>query len=285
MDSGGRQMLSAVEGQFPDPAFPWLAHELCGIAEPVAFLDAMLELLNQLFPSDAIGWNAVDTLAGTVKVRGTPAEVYNGPDASDALAAVAEDHPMVVSYLADAHDDHRPRRLSDLISRRELRRTRTYAELLEPLGIEQQLTVLTSRSFPAAGRCWTFARQKRPWSDGELARATSLQPVLVTLDAYAEPYARPVAGSLMWPPADKAGSTSRHGDASRPGRRAVHQRLTAREAEVLGLVARGFTAVACGHLLRISPATVRKHLEHAYEKLGVHDRLLAVERAREDGML
>jgi DNA-binding CsgD family transcriptional regulator len=282
-------MLSAVEGQFPHPAVPWLAHELCGISDPtsdpVAFLDAMLQLLNELFPSDAIGWNAVDTLAGTVVVRGTPAEVYNGPDAANALAAVADDHPMVVSYLGDTQGDHKPRRLADLIGRHELRRTRTYAELLNPLGIEQQLTVLTSRSFPAAGRCWTFARQKRPWSDGEVALAISLQPVLVTLDAYAEPYARPVTRSLT-PRGEEEEGPGSDGHAATPSNRpVVRERLTQREVEVLTLVARGFTAVACGHLLRISPATVRKHLEHAYDKLGVHDRLLAVERARREGLL
>jgi ATP/maltotriose-dependent transcriptional regulator MalT len=70
-----------------------------------------------------------------------------------------------------------------------------------------------------------------------------------------------------------------------PRQRRPVERLTARELEVLRLVARGFTAVACGHVLRISPATVRKHLEHAYDKLGVHDRLLAVERARQLGVL
>src|SRR4051794_793399 len=148
-------MLSAVEGQFAHPAVPGLSYELSGIPDPVAYLDAMLELLDQLFPSDAIGWNAVDAAAGTVKLRGTPAEVYNGPVPASTLADLKEDHPMILSYLADADDDRRPRRLADLVTRQELRRTRTYAELLKPLGIEQQLTVLTARTFPAAGRCWT----------------------------------------------------------------------------------------------------------------------------------
>jgi DNA-binding CsgD family transcriptional regulator len=35
----------------------------------------------------------------------------------------------------------------------------------------------------------------------------------------------------------------------------------------------------------ISPTTVRKHLEHIYTKLDAHDRLLAVNRAREFGLL
>jgi DNA-binding CsgD family transcriptional regulator len=272
-------MLSAVEGQFPDPAVPGLAYELSGISDPVAYLDAMLELLDQLFPSDAIGWNAVDAQAGTVTLRGTPAEVYNGPVPASTLADLKDDHPMILSYLADPDDDRKPRRLADLISRQALLRTRTYAELLKPLGIEQQLTVLTARSFPAAGRCWTFARQTRPWSDRELALATTLQPVLVTLDSYAEPYARAGSpGACVEPPSHVDGAVL-------PRQRRPVERLTARELEVLRLVARGFTAVACGHVLRISPATVRKHLEHAYDKLGVHDRLLAVERARQLGVL
>ena len=101
----------------------------------------------------------------------------------------------------------------------------------------------------------------------------SLQPVLVTLDANAEAYAR------TGPP-QASGHTQ-----TLPRQRPSIGRLTERELEVLRLVARGHTAVACGHLLRISPATVRKHLEHAYDKLGVHDRLLAVERARREGLL
>jgi DNA-binding CsgD family transcriptional regulator len=270
-------MLSAVEGQFPDPAVPGLAYELTGIPEPVAYLDAMLELLDRLFPCDAIGWNAVDAEAGSVTLRGTPAEVYNGPIAASTLADLKDDHPMILSYLADPLDDRKPRRLADLVSRRELRRTRTYAELLEPLGIEQQLTVLTARRFPSAGRCWTFARRTRPWSDRELALATELQPVLVTLDSYAEPYARTAPSRAVAVDEPSRGPLAT--------RRPTLERLTAREVEVLRLVAKGMTAVACGHLLRISPATVRKHLEHAYDKLGVHDRLLAVERARQEGLL
>jgi DNA-binding CsgD family transcriptional regulator len=270
-------MLSAVEQQFPDPAVPRLAYELGGIPDPVAYLDAMLELLDELFPSDAIGWNAVDAEAGTVTIRGTPAEVYNGPVAASTLADLKDDHPMILSYLADPDDDRTPRRLADLVTRQELHRTRTYAELLKPLGIEQQLTVLTARRFPSAGRCWTFARTSRPWSDRELALATTLQPVLVTLDSAAEPYAKV--------PVSSQGAKSGPAERRLPQQRRDPGRLTAREVEVLGLVARGLTAVACGHLLRISPATVRKHLEHVYEKLGVHDRLLAVERARREGLL
>jgi DNA-binding CsgD family transcriptional regulator len=45
---------------------------------------------------------------------------------------------------------------------------------------------------------------------------------------------------------------------------------------VIAHVAEGRTNGEIGHLLSISPGTVRKHLENTYEKLGVHTRLAAV---------
>lgn len=49
-------------------------------------------------------------------------------------------------------------------------------------------------------------------------------------------------------------------------------RLTAREREVLDLIARGQTNKAIGRELAISPATVKVHVERIISKLGVGDR-------------
>jgi DNA-binding CsgD family transcriptional regulator len=51
--------------------------------------------------------------------------------------------------------------------------------------------------------------------------------------------------------------------------------LTMREAEVLRLVAAGATNTGVGLELRISPGTVKKHLDHVYAKLGVGGRVQA----------
>ena len=48
--------------------------------------------------------------------------------------------------------------------------------------------------------------------------------------------------------------------------------LTLREAEVLALVARGQTNAEIAAALGTRPATVRKHLERIFRKLGVHRR-------------
>lgn len=59
-------------------------------------------------------------------------------------------------------------------------------------------------------------------------------------------------------------------------------RLTPREGEILALVAEGKTNGQIAEQLWISGGTVRRHLEHAYAKLGVHTRTAAVRAARRD---
>ncbi|WP_457330787.1 response regulator transcription factor [Rhizobacter sp. P5_C2] len=61
-------------------------------------------------------------------------------------------------------------------------------------------------------------------------------------------------------------------------------KLTLREAEVLYWVAKGKTNRDIGDILGSSPATVKKHLEHVFEKLGVETRnaaaSLAIQKVR-----
>lgn len=61
----------------------------------------------------------------------------------------------------------------------------------------------------------------------------------------------------------------------RSGRLTGTSVLTARERQAVVLVARGHTDEAIAHRLGVSRRTVNKHLEHAYRKLGVHDRTSA----------
>ena len=61
--------------------------------------------------------------------------------------------------------------------------------------------------------------------------------------------------------------------------------LSARELEVLELVARGATNREVGAQLYISEATVKTHLLHVFEKLDVSDRTAAVAAALEGGLL
>ena len=65
--------------------------------------------------------------------------------------------------------------------------------------------------------------------------------------------------------------------------REIHRRhgdrgplLTTREREVLRLIADGHSTSQIASELHLSPTTIKTHLGHAYEKLGVSDRAAAV---------
>jgi two-component system, NarL family, nitrate/nitrite response regulator NarL len=61
--------------------------------------------------------------------------------------------------------------------------------------------------------------------------------------------------------------------------------LTAREREILELTAAGRSAPQIARELFVSTATVKTHLQHLYEKLGVSDRAAAVAEAMRRGLL
>jgi two-component system nitrate/nitrite response regulator NarL len=61
--------------------------------------------------------------------------------------------------------------------------------------------------------------------------------------------------------------------------------LSAREHEVLGLLASGASAPQIARQLYLSPATVKSHLHNMYEKLGVSDRAAAVAEGMRRGLI
>jgi two-component system nitrate/nitrite response regulator NarL len=61
--------------------------------------------------------------------------------------------------------------------------------------------------------------------------------------------------------------------------------LTPREAEALELLGQGFSNKAIAKAMGVSPETVKDHLERVFAKLDVRDRLTAVKRANELGLL
>jgi len=72
------------------------------------------------------------------------------------------------------------------------------------------------------------------------------------------------------------------GAASR-GEAPVFATLSAREREILNLLARGSTNLDIGRELFISEKTVRNHVTRIFEKLGVHSRAHAIVLAKDNG--
>ncbi len=76
-----------------------------------------------------------------------------------------------------------------------------------------------------------------------------------------------------------------HGTHSGRSQRSWPRGLTDREVEVLRLAARGLSRPQMAHALYVSDSTVRSHLEHIYNKIGVSSRAAAALFALEHGLL
>ena len=70
-----------------------------------------------------------------------------------------------------------------------------------------------------------------------------------------------------------------------PAAQILVEPLTEREMEVLRLVAAGLSNPEIARELVIAVSTVKSHINHIYGKLGVKNRMLAIDRARAVGLL
>ena len=143
-------------------------------------------------------------------------------------------------------------RLSDVLTTREFHSTQLWATVHRLLGVEDVLclwlTVPEETSFHRIG----FAASRRgTFRDRDVFMLELLAPHLRRLYRRAAVRRAPFGSA---------------------------EGLTGREREVLVLVAQGKTNREIASLLWLSPATVRTHLEHVFEKLGVKTRAAAVAR-------
>lgn len=66
---------------------------------------------------------------------------------------------------------------------------------------------------------------------------------------------------------------------------ALEVKLSPREIEVLEQLSKGLSYNVIAENLFLSPSTVRKHIENIYTKLQVHNKLEAVEKARNNNLI
>jgi DNA-binding CsgD family transcriptional regulator len=171
-------------------------------------------------------------------------------------------HPLVVNHLDNGFPQ--PSRLSDHISVRAWTSTDVYREVVAPLGAVYQFSVPLYARDPNIVWGLTLNRARHDFSDRDRDLLTLAQPAFSVI-------ARRLHAVDRFAPPD--------GSAADGGM------LTRRERAVLALLASGRTTAAIGRALAISPRTARKHIENLYAKLLVHDRVSAVTRAQQLGLL
>ena len=175
-------------------------------------------------------------------------------------------HPLVRYYLATG--DLAPQQVADVPSSLAGPRARAqWAELSRGHGIEHQLAIPLPPS--SEGPRWFVLGRPETFAEERMRLARRVQMLIAGLD-------RQAAALRHW---------QRRATQPDAGAVASDVRLTPRELSVLMLVSDGLTAAAVARRLVVAERTVHKHLERAYAKLGVSDRVSAVLRAHRLGIL
>jgi DNA-binding CsgD family transcriptional regulator len=176
-------------------------------------------------------------------------------------------HPLLRYYLLTG--DLTPQQVADVPSGMAGPRARAqWAELSRCHGIEHQLAIPLPPG--TEGMRWFVLGRPDAFGADGMHLARRVQKLIAGLD-------RQAAALRHWqrraPHLELAAAV------------ATDIRLTPRELSVLALVADGLTAAAVARRLVVAERTVHKHLERAYAKLGVSDRVSAVLRAQRLGIL
>jgi DNA-binding CsgD family transcriptional regulator len=224
--------------------------EVIGLLDLEELCAGMLRALREAVPAEWCGLNELPAdLPRTISLAEPeiPAELHV------AFARYALQNPLVEYYLRTM--DGRAMRFSDLLTRRELHRLDLYREVYRPLGVEYQIAfTLPSASRQVLGIA--LSRSKRDFTATERDLLNLARPYLI------QAYRNALAHTAL---ARGAGRQIVLDDLIALG-------LTARQAEVLRLVAMGRSDHDAAAALGIGLRTAQKHLEHCYRTLAVSDR-------------
>lgn len=171
--------------------------------------------------------------------------------------------PCAITSYRTRTGDLTSARLSDVVSLRRYRETPIYRDYFRPAGVDHMLDLGLDVT-GARQRTLLFCRElgDRDFTVRDRSVLELLRPHLRAREARADLRRRVLAETT-------------------DGRVALGERepaLTAREREVVFLAGAGKTNAQIAATLWVSPATVKKHLENAYEKLGVGSRSEAANR-------
>jgi DNA-binding CsgD family transcriptional regulator len=216
---------------------------------------ALLGHLGRLVPNAVASYQEADLCARRfVTIISDDREDDDGDDLYWALG------PCPIADYRARTGDLTSIRMSDVIGRTRWHDLSLYREYFRPFAIESAVDLGLE-----ATRGWSRSvvllreRDDPDFSDRDRAVLESLRPHLRAREARAA-----LRHALLVAPL----STARWPDDSEP-------QLTARQREIISLVADGKTNAEIAAVLWVTPATVKKHLETVYERLGVGNRAAA----------
>ena len=212
-----------------------------------------------LIDTDMLTYNEIDTQRKRAYMVEEPVGAIN-PSQFATFERLSHQHPLINHYARTG--ESRPRKISDFISLAEFRRLDLYQEFFRVVAVSYQMAV----TIPSAnGLVIGIAvnRNRRDFSERDRSMLDLVRPHL------AQAYRNLLERTAIQERADAA---ERARWSSLPAALGL---LTRREHDVLDLVAVGKTNAQIARRLTLSPRTVQKHLEHVYEKLGVHTRTAA----------
>jgi DNA-binding CsgD family transcriptional regulator len=215
----------------------------------------VLDSLRTLISCDEAGYQEAD-LQARLFFDHSPAET----EEDDALYWAVGPCP-IMDYRSSTRDLTAVR-MSDVIGRGRYHELPIYREYFQPVGLDHVLDLGLSAA-PQRYRSLVLLRGHDVADFAERDRAVleTLRPHLRAREALADLHRRARDTDGATTPADATDEQ--------------HASLTAREREILHLVGKGQTNAQIAAELWIAPGTVKKHLENAYERLGVSSRAAA----------
>lgn len=219
----------------------------------------LLPLVSGLLPNESLTWNEIGRHGLTTAV--SYPHFAEHPRWMMAARAHLHEHPVLQHYRRTK--DGGAHHLTEFISRREFRRGGLYHDCYRHLRYEDHLAATYQLGTPvvygiAIGRNKNFTETDRLLLDALMPHVRLLHQRLLMIEQLRRTRARPADAECL------------------PQSHSATPRLTDREREILHWLGEGKTNDEIGLIVGISRFTVKNHLAHIFDKLGVPNRIGAL---------